>query len=451
MLTTVLLTLIIIIQAFSLTSCGSLQWFNDAKTSFKNGRYAPEIQDILPEVLLNNGVSTTTGSVNGVSTLSNSIAIDLGETITFYSLADITDTQIIPFSALEGMYYGDEGGFDTLLSSFFDMRVNMEELTTYVLLAFEKSKLTEKGVWKNGIKYEENINGDKFIYRAEGTTSGAKLSMYANGATATYRFQNDAEGDLIRREYSYFNDEQFIYMRDDSGYGTQYMSFGTASGLKKGIIVNYYDLSERFDVNEAGCNAVVFDGNSEIMTIHYFTDIYANGIPLLTTQTAMATFNGILYGDNLLDLRLFSNIKEIYYTCPDNHNYSVTGIKLANNTVITTGYNDIIMCEALMLYTDLEQADWEYMPTGGFYAALALRFEEWSTLSNAIPAQYSQLTLINGFEASYNSLQDGKEGYFDEFCVTEFEPLASIKVSYESKELFTNAIRSCIQIHHLGF
>jgi len=52
LLATVSAAAFVLSAAFSLAACGSAKWFKNAKTAFKNGRFAPEVRDVLPGAML---------------------------------------------------------------------------------------------------------------------------------------------------------------------------------------------------------------------------------------------------------------------------------------------------------------------------------------------------------------------------------------------------------------
>ena len=173
------------------------KWYKDARTTFTNSSFAPEVQDILPSAILDDN-SLESSEASGTNIQASLIL----------SAADET----LPVSELETFGYGrgDDVGFDTLLESVLKMHKNIQNLKSEVITELNKSKLTEKGVWQNGLKYEENENGDMFFYRVrENNVRGAKLSVYADGTTEAYRFgKNNSE--IYSIEYSYFKDNKFI-------------------------------------------------------------------------------------------------------------------------------------------------------------------------------------------------------------------------------------------------
>jgi len=432
-------------SAFALTACNlgnsGSGWFATAKTAFKNGRFAPAMRDILPESMLGgNASAAATAAHDGAQARVKPLSVS-------FTAAETDET--LPFSELGGLWCdGDDTGYNDAFGRIIAMREHMEDIKSGVVADFESKNLTEKGVWRNGLMYEEKANGDKIIYSNYSADSmGAKLSLYGDGAAGTYRFQLNSDGKFFSREYSYLKNNTFVYMHEYPGSSLQYMSFDTENGVKKGTLVTFTDLTGR-GREEIGIFITAFEGDDENTVIHHFTEIITDTDHVLN-QTARATFDGIPYGDYTLDLRYFTNVEEIYYFTDEKGENLITGIKLAGGeTIENPGF---FMYEALKLTETGVVGEWELVPAGRYIVQAGMTYEPGAAFSGFIRPEFSDLQLMDGFDDMFADLQDESEGYFDDFYVTGLDQLALVQVSLENRMEFIAAAGVVFLAQHDGF
>ena len=409
-------------------------WFTDAQAKFGNGRFVPEMQDIVPASML--GADASTKAVAGISA------------------KNVEDYQMLPFSAIKG---ASTDGIEKWLSYIANWRMEMLELKTEVLEDFERRSLTQQNVWVDGVKFEENATG-QHVYRTRDNphldySDGVKLSMHSDGANEIYYFRYDAGGNPVGRSYSYLKGDRYIFVSVYSdGFG--YLSSDIENGVRKGkafIIFNDAVSGEKgYDIN-------VFRGDAEDFVSHILQDRVMGGTIMYLEQQAYSIINGVIcpYNDNRIDLRAFANIAEIFYEQAGYRDYRLHGIKLVNGTIIDQPEN-------LPGYFSFQEAEefrenelngyWQTFPTDGYSIGLWLNFSGGTeTLSGGIPAPLSQLQLADGFEELYTTLKTASAGYFDNFYITEFAPIATIKLNTDNIGAIINAVSAYIETHHEGF
>ena len=433
------LVMLTALLAAVITSCkkNTPAWQTDAAQKFANGRFVPEMQDIVPSSMLGSATSNKAGAsaASGVSTRS----------------FDPTNYETLPFSDIKGAYT-DGSGIKSLLSGISNWRLIMLDIKNDVLDNFERRKLTNQNVWVDGVKYEE-INGDKFIYwkgRADATreSAGAKLSMHSDGANEIYFFEKRVESDQMRRSYSYLKGDKFIFVCVEPD-GFWFLSSDTENGKKKGKYFSVFNDGE--NVNK-GYEINVFEGNANDFVSH--TSQYQT-VFQYQVQRAFSTINGIVcpYNYHEIDLRAFANVEEIYYQKVD-FDYLVQGLKLTDGSIIdwrNEWWRRLYMQEAYEVgKNNLDH--WDLFPTDGFSILLLLDFsEEPATLSGAIPAELSQLQLSAGFEELYADLKSKSAVFFNNFYITEFQPIAGIQLNNANVQPIINAVNNYLQTHHEEF
>jgi len=399
----------------------------------------------LPESMLGGNVSAAaTAAQDGAQARVEPLSV-------LFTAVEIPDeVETLPFSELGGMWHGsDDSGYNDAFDRIIAMREHMADIKSGVLEGLDRVNLTEKGVWTNGLMYEEKANGDRFIYSNYSSTDsmGAKLSLYGDGAAGTYRFQLTSDGKIDRREYSYLKNDSFVYMLENPGSALKYMSFNTEDGVKKGTLIDFTDLTGR-GKEEKGIFITAFEGDDENTVIHRFVEIITDTEHLLN-QTARATFDGIPYGDYALDLRYFTNVEEINYFMTEKGENVITGIKLTDGeTIENPGF---FMYEALKLTETGVAGEWKLAPTGRYIVQAGMTYVPGPPFSEFIRPEFSQLELLEGFDDMFADLQTESEGYFDEFYVTGLDQLALVQVSHKNRMEFIGAAGAVFQAQHYGF
>ena len=409
------------------------KWYRDARTTFKNSSFAPEVQAILPGAVLDSAEASFGASTVSYRGVKNTHAS---------AVAFMEESETISWSDM-GYYseYDEEGiAFDDLLEQVLKMRDNMQNLKSEVISELESKRLTEKEVWKGGLKYEENKNGDMSFYRVrENNERGAKLSVYADGSTEAYRFGNNNDG-IYSKEYSYFKeeDDKFIYLRVDPDINQSwYMSFYKEDDIKYGTVIYLFESD-----NEMGYTNIDFYGDDESAAVHTDFDNYQKAPKTHeTSKTVQGKFGNITYQDNAFDLKMFKNIEEISFDAAFSINdYPVTGIKLIDGSEITIDEPSI---NYIRIYNVGGSDTW-------YYGLLFVNALDGITFAEVVSPELSGLELINGYEEFYNKLRAESPEYFDNFAVN-YEPLADIVVNYENMSDFLETMLACIENHHIGF
>ena len=339
-----------------------------------------------------------------------------------------------------------------------------------VLETFEGCELTEQNVWVSDgascrVKYTEDANV-KYVYwtRDEsewGRFVNAKLSMNSDGANEIYFFETDKDGNLTSRSCTYLKGDKYIFVstgptEDD---GTCYlMSFDTKNGKKKGKYTSF----SKNDPNSIHKQYSIldFEGDDADFVTHSIYDVKVinDGTTFYLHQQASSIINGVIcpYNGNQLDIKAFSNIAEIY-TKQEYEYFSLRGIKLTDGFVIDDIPPSMFSVVKIDPYKDGVWHPWK--PGDDLSCVLLLdakrhsEDEEKETLSDCImePSCRSALQLSDGFEELYAKLKKASVGYFDNYYITEFSPIASIKVSAANIEAIANAISAYVQSQHEGF
>jgi len=423
------------------TSCkkDTPEWFTDAQTKFENGRFVPDVEDILPGAILGTNTSTAAGTSTVKAT---------------------TDYETIKFSDLKDNYWDGLGG---TVNSIAQMRENMELYKQMVMDAFVRSAPTEKGVWKSDVKYDENGRGDKFIYAVftyNGKKIYTKLSMYSDGANEIY-YLNGANGDLT--QYSYLKGDKFIYISCHNEY-VYMISSDTENGTKKGKGLSCYSGN-----GEKGYGMMDFKGDNQ-NAFFYSVDeggLINDATTIMKSHSAHAVIDGIPYGSPWQDIRAFANIEEIYFTYDEDYGTypvgqypsgypvgKVCGLKLNDGALIED--NDELW--RFRLYESAEygkdaEGGWDILKTGGICGEYIMFWagDDMSSPSAAIPAELSGLRYIGGFDELYLGLQSETDGYFDDFRLTEFVPVVNIEINYANTQAIINALLAYVQTHAEGF
>ena len=416
-------------------------WQTDAAQKFANGRFVPEMQDILPGYMLGATVSTQAGAsaTAGISTKN----------------FDPADYETLLFPDIKGAHT-EGSGIPNLLSNISHYRMMMLDIKKDVLDKFETKKLTKQNAWVDGVKYEET-NGDKFIYwkgKADAIREsiGAKLSMHSDGANEIYFFEKRVDSDHMVRLYSYLKGDKFIFVCDGPD-DFWYLSSDTENGKKRGKSFNVFNNGE---TGEKGYDLNVFEGDADDYVSHISVEREMGQTVISSFQRAFSTINGIVcpYNYHDIDLRAFANVEEIYYK-KDNYDYLVQGIKLTDGSIIdwrNEWWRRLYMQELYEIREDELDGHWELFPTDGFSILLLLdSSEEPATLSGAIPAELSQLQLSAGFEELYADLKSKSAVFFNNFHITEFQPIAGIQLNNANVQPIINALNNYLQTHHEEF
>ena len=437
-------------------------WFTNAKTNFKNGRFVPTVQDMLPASVLETNTATKASAA--------------------YTRAGEATLQ---FANLKGNCWG---GLTLILRDIENMRQMMEECKQSVLSAFERIAPTEMGVWTDNphggesVKYEENANGGKFIYRkyvaGDATISiviDSKLSMYSDGSTEIYYSHQESVG-YSRKLYSYFKGDKFIGIdcQPQTGYNNGRMySIDVQNGKKRGksIGFNTESSTDSFGVME-------FEGDEQDATVRWLSaeGNAGNSTPTTTGLSAYGVIDGIPYGatwkNNVLqesrqDIRMFANIKEITFRYWDSRPVdqygigeligSVCGIKLTNNAVISeSDYNDwgrfwLFVSAA---YEKLDEYNWEPKKTGGIYCDFLMftASDQTESPQTALPPALSGLQYKSGFNNLYTNLKSSTQAYFSSnYRITDIPQLANVPINYANILAIRDALLGHIETHHTGF
>ena len=458
-ITTLLITLILCSSGiFTLTStgCSKPAWLTDATNAFKNGRFVPELQEVFPGALIN----TDSSSIASTSFIPDILGSSYDATFT--NSSDPTVKTLL-FSDLKGNYSDNN---ETYLLTVTFLRERLDGLKNTVMNGFESSNISTQGVWVKDLKYEETEAGDRFIYMrytytqsASGSTStgqrkisaGTKLSMYAKGTNETYHFANYPDGTPQLRLYaSYKENERFIYLssyNDEYGQTFSCTSFSLGGSTKTGVLVDSYVSA---DSNSKGFSINEFSGNNNYVSINSYSE-GKDGSYTDRYQSAYSIIDGIIYGDSYLDLRAFTNIEEIYYSYAvfdDNRPY-VVGLKLTDSTII----NISTMWASFRMYDAMEFREVagiiQLVPVGGFNIKAVLNNYVSEKPTEAVP--FPQMKLPASVDQIYANLKSGSVGYFDNYYLTSFTPLASIRLNFANMPTFENTMLNYIQTHHAGF
>jgi hypothetical protein len=405
-------------------------WYTNAKTNFGNGLFVPEMRDIVPGSMLGTTASTVASAkFAGISTKS------------------VDDYQTLLFSDIKGAH---TDGIQNFLATVANWRIIMLDLKKDILGDFERRDLTQQNVWVDVVKYEENNQG-KFVYwkRKPDTYTeyaGAKLSMYGDGANEIYFFEKRWDADQEIRLYSYLKDDKYIFVSANSE-GFWYLSSDTKNGIKKGNYLNvnfqYYSIS-------------TFEGDVNDFVNHILHEQVREDQSIYKAQSAYSIINGVIcpYNDIRLDLRAFDNINEIYYEKKGPKWYDLQGIKLKDGTIIDDNLPGNFDFQEAEEFVEIEGGggQWGTVPANGFSIGLNLDFSGGtSKLSDGIPAALRQLQLSAGFDNLYTDLQSESAGYFSNFYLTEFSPLASSKINLGNTRTIINTMSTYMETHHAGF
>ena len=411
-------------------------WLTHAKTKFVNGRFVPEVQDILPGAILGSSASTAAAT------------------------KATGDYETVKFADLKGNYWDGLAG---TVNSLAQMRESMELYKQTALDAFAHNAPTEKGVWQGDIKYDENGSGDTFIYvrsKYNGKNIYTKLSMYSDGANEIY-YLNEANGDVM--QYSYLKGDKFIYI---SGHAEAlYMiSSDIENGIKKGKGLSGYSYAGN---GEKGYGLMDFRGDHRDAFFYSFGE---GGLTAITkTHSARAVIDGIPYGSIWQDIRAFANIDEIYFKYKEDYDTypagqyppndpigDVCGIKLKDGTVI----EDNAELWRFRLYESARYGKdaaggWDILKSGGISGEYIMFWagDDMSSPSAAIPAAWASagLRYMDGFDALYADLQSESEGYFDDFRLTDFVPVANVEIKFANIQTIFDTVLAYVQTHQEGF
>ena len=446
-------------------------WFTEAQTKFGNGRFVPDVEDLLPGSLLGTNTSTAarTSPESRSSATSSAKAAD--------------DYETIKFADLKGNYWD---GMQHTLNSVDEFKERMERFKDNALTYFEQVAPTTMGEWTDNVKYEENANGDKFIYAVSPFGEWQiKLSMYSDGANEVYFSLQEEGGYFNRQEYSYLKDDKFTYIycgfENEIPTGASMFLFNTENGKKKGRSVGFSPY-----VSETRLGLSAFEGDDKNASAHNFSLVNANTSSERKGQSVMAVVNGLPvsfvvsweYGDIFdypQDVRAFANIDEIYFKYVEDYfdfpvgQYpgglrmgDVCGLKLTDGTLIEESddllYDLARFTPALSseIVKDPETGAWGEFRNGGFSCAYNMFWtadDPTAAPSAAIPAwlKTKGLKFIDGFDELYLGLRAESEVYFDNFYISDFPPLANTQINYANGQNIMNILLDYVQTHAGGF
>ncbi|MCL2140419.1 MAG: hypothetical protein FWH42_01895 [Dehalococcoidia bacterium] len=420
------------------SACLQSSWLSDAKKAFNTGRFTPELREILPEAY----IDIDSLQISALSFMDN-------ERLSIDNLAiNLADPSIktLPFSQLKGNYYDSD---KKLVNSIYEMRTSMEKIKADVLAKFKDTNLLSQGVWYGEFKYEINEAGDmaiynKYTYTPDTSTTKVsvftKLSMASDGANEIYQSQQYADGSLVDCSYSYYKDAVFVYLCSNPDFSV-YMSFDFEGETRNStsIFSSYSPSGEIF------YEVTNFSGNANQVVMHRLAENEMSSDNII--------IDGISYGgSNFIDLRAFTNIKEIYYRDDlfnDNQNY-VVGIKLSDNTIIDADnvWANFRMDKSMQFSE--ENGTIQLVPADGFFVSALLLFEHPSSIpSESVP--FPQLILASNVDGIFADLLAISDAFFDDFYVPTINSLTGIRICLSNIETFKTAANEFLDSHLISF
>ena len=383
--------------AFTFTGCKKddvppPEWVSAVVTDFRNGRFAPELEDVLPGAALG---STDVKSLSRYA--SGSSVFPWPEQNTVRMALD--DMQVVKASELRYIYE-----IDWVLDDFNAMRDLMEEQKTNSMLQLERSGAEKQNVWHNGFKYEETPDGDRMVYINK-KADRVKLSMYAGGACEIYA--STTTGSKIDVDmYSYFKGDKFIYLEKQTE-GTKeefhYFEFDQTNGIKKGTLIKFRynpDSDPKYTDNGHKIWAYTFEGDDRYIEVHRHNGThligsaaYSNGIISVVENGFGAKYELSSTGSETLRTDATAlNIAEIY----------IEGVMPDYRTSVHP--HSILLDNGEKLILDIPDTEMFYQPTFNYFLVSNIWDEH-----NQAPVKdefYAGLLLFSriGFSGSFNDI-----------------------------------------------
>ncbi|MDL2292708.1 hypothetical protein LJC17_03890 [Acholeplasma sp. OttesenSCG-928-E16] len=352
-----LIAILLLGSVFFLESCKKNYYGVEQRAKFLNGKYAPEVTDVLPESVM--GIKKEEANKN--MSLANG-----------YSYIDAFDLGLVNFQDLKP----DDGSFtmDHMLESIGRNRTTIERTKDYLLnsmftrVNFQNSDeepiygliANEANKWVSfGPRYYKHEVADEYerLYEYEPNRKSA-VTMYNNGAYQLNEYyeigtKKDSytivteDGDyFLHSFYSYYTNDYFVsHSVEIEGFTNRisYVEFKEIDGKKFGVML---DLNS--DMGEPGmCRLIIFEGDEFEASIYTSFSNSRGGGPsndsyyykdgYLRTYRSSEK-DGVKLGDRIsFDLRYLENIDKIdtvEVTNGSRKSIDVTGIFLKDGTKV---------------------------------------------------------------------------------------------------------------------
>ena len=264
--------------------------------------------------------------------------------------------------------------------------------------------------------------------------------MYNDGANEIHYFQNEENASPTSGMYSYLKGDKYIIVCP----GPEGFWYYSSDKQQNGKRIGKSFTASGNNAPQKGFNICEFEGDAGNFVSNVLIDKELGVAERYTAQSAYSIINGVIcpYFDNELDIKAFENIDAVYYDKKGPQWYIVRGLKLAGGAIIdlTDESGRLSFQEAEEFREDELTGHWDFFPTDSYNIKLWLDLSGGtSTLSGCFPAPLSQLRLANGFEELYATLKSQSTGYFDNYYVTEFLPIANIKANVANIQNIINA------------
>ncbi|MDL2292709.1 hypothetical protein LJC17_03895 [Acholeplasma sp. OttesenSCG-928-E16] len=397
--------------AFMLTSCKKNYYGVQIRESFINGKYTPELEEIIPESMLKINGKSNSNAANNV--FSNSLESSNLESIDFEDLKSSSSSDFLEgfLESIERNREEVERKKEEVLYGMF-MRVNFQNWDDEPIYGL---KVQEEDVWvKADYNYYKHEKTDEFerLYSI-GDASNSMVTIYGNNsyeicdiyeeeADPSKNFPGKPEHEgYYNNYYSYNSDNLFIfYSVEISGWINRmsYVRFEEVDGYKTGVIANFINEG----VYEDSGTVTLFRGNEE-ESYSYTKQSFSNTTDCRYSshqiKDGLAKTYEKFYNQEFLyfDLRYLDNIDKIQFeTQTDDHGYPTNplfidiltkdGISTSGGLAINISHEyesknvqrDILNEEGEVITT----IDWvELIPTGsytgmiGFWLDIENRFD----------------------------------------------------------------------------
>jgi len=290
-------------------------WLKTAVTDFKNAKAVPELEEILPGAVWNDGTNAANPQSASFKSMSSSVALTSFEPSDYLSIAP---------NELAATYAGD---IDSIIDTFSVVSLSF---TAENLINSMVKDITQKNVWQNvnttinygnglksvkmWIRMDENEAGDRTLYNLENDgTNPRLLTLYANGAYESYRDTPapSQNGDRMV-QYSYNDANKFVYIQyntntDGSLFSYSHMEFNFDGEDKSGV---------KLFCHGDTVMSSVFEGNDESMWLYSYQRTSAETsttATLINNGLAMSIleYQGSFYLE--IDVKAFVGLEAIYY------------------------------------------------------------------------------------------------------------------------------------------
>lgn len=301
---------------FTFTGCKketeTPEWLNAVVTDFSNGKFAPELEDVLPGAAFGSSDAKSLSR----SALWGSVFPEPAHRIIRLASDQLP---VVKSSQIRWIYE-----IDWVLDNFDAMRNLMEPQKSNIMRQFENSGVEKQNVWHNDFKYEETPGRDRIIY-VNKKSERVKLSMYADGANEIYS-STTTDNKIDVDMYSYLKGDKFMYLSKQNE-GTReeyrYLEFEQTNGIKKGTMIRFFfdpDSDPYFMDNGHKLFAYSFEGNDDYMELHRHHATHLTGSAATSSCQISVLEDGfeVKYGKSNIgseDIRLSAgmlNIVEIY-------------------------------------------------------------------------------------------------------------------------------------------